>query len=119
MTTIGFLLLLVCLAGIAFGAYMAADTKTRAPGMLFSVWWVPGVAAASGVLMRDVVTFSVGLFCFLVAGALLAYEGGRHSKPTVKRKRNSSGGTPDGGRRRDAEKTTKENRSRGFGKAAS
>ncbi len=119
LTVVGLLLLIACLAGIAFGVYMAADPKTRGPGTLFAVWWVPGAAAASGVLMKDVVTFVVGLLCFLVAGALLAYEGGRRNKPQVRRRDDSSGGTPGGGRSRDAEKTTKENRSGGYGKAAS
>lgn len=109
-------MLLLCLAGIAFGVFMATDPKTRGSGALFAVWWVPGVAAASGVLMRDAVTFVVGLLCFLVAGALLAFEGGRGSKPTVKRKTDSSGG---GGRGRGSEKTTKENRAGGYGRAAS
>ncbi|MGH3145485.1 MAG: hypothetical protein ACRDTR_06745 [Rubrobacter sp.] len=119
LTVIGLLLMLVCLAGIGFGVYMAADAKTRGPGLLFAVWWVPGAAAASGVLMKDVVTFSVGLLCFLVAGALLAYEGGRSSKPPVRWRDDTPGGTPGGGGSPDAEKTTRENRSRGYGKAAS
>lgn len=120
LTIIGFFLLLVCVAGIAFGVYMAADPKTRDSGTLFAIWWVPGAAAASGILMKDVVTFSVGLLCFLVAGAMLAYEGGRQGKPPMRRTDDSPRGTPGGGRNRDAEKTTKENRSSGgYGKAAS
>ena len=76
LTAIGILLLLVSLAGTLFGVYMATDPKTRGQGTLFAIWWVSGVAAASGVLMRDVVTFAVGLLCLLVAGVVLAFEGG-------------------------------------------
>ena len=119
MTAIGLFLLLVSLAGIFFGTYMATDPRTRGQGTLFAVWWVPGVAAASGVLMRDVVTFAVGLLCFLVAGAVLAFEGGRQSKPTARQEIDSSGETAGGGERQGSEKTTKENRSGRYGKAAS
>ncbi len=119
MTAIGVLLLLVSLAGIFFGLYMATDPRTRGQGVLFAVWWVPGLAAASGVLMRDVVTFAVGLLCLLVAGAVLAFEGGPQSKPQARRKNGSSGGTAAGDERRGSEKTTKENKSGRYGKAAS
>jgi uncharacterized protein (DUF983 family) len=85
LTTIGFLLLIVCLAGVALGLYMAADSKTREGGWLFAVWWVPAVAAASGVLMRDVVTFTVGTLCFLVAGAVFVLGGDRSRKPSAGR----------------------------------
>src|SRR5918998_5790372 len=103
LSAIGTLLLLASLAGVVFGAYMASDPKTREPGKLFAVWWVPAAAAASGVLMRDVVTFVVGFLCFLVAGAVFTFEGGRVQRPTVKRV---------GGQRDDSEKTTKENRTK-------
>ncbi len=99
LTAIGTLLLLLSLAGIALGMYMAADPKTRESGKLFAIWWVPGVAAASGVFMRDVVTFAVGSLCFLVAGAVFTFEGGITRKPTVKR---------TGRVREDSEKTTQE-----------
>ena len=82
---------------------MATDPKTREPGKLFAIWWVPAVAAASGVLMRDVVTFVVGTLCFLVAGAVFSFEGGRVQRPTIKRTRKKSHGS---------EKTTRENRAR-------
>jgi hypothetical protein len=118
LTVIGLLLLLVSVAGIFFGVFMATDPKTRGQGTLFAVWWVPGLAAASGVLMRDVVTFAVGLLCFLVAGAALAFEGGRPSKPTLRRKIDPSGELA-GGDPPASEKTTKENRSGRYGKAAS
>ena len=94
-------MLLVSLAGIAFGAFMAVDPKTRESGKLFAVWWVPAAAAALGVLMRDVVTFAIGVLCFLVAGAVFTYEDGRARKPAVKRTMST---------RADSEKTTRENR---------
>ena len=119
LTAIGLLLLTVSLAGMAFGAYMAADPRTRRQGVLFAVWWVSAVAAASGVLMKDVVTFAVGLLCFLVGGAIFALEDSAHSKPTVRRKGDPSGGTPGGGEIQNSEKTTKENRSGRYGRAAS
>ena len=78
---------------------MALDPKTREPGKLFAIWWVPAVAAASGVLMRDVVTFVVGFFCFLVAGAVFTLENGVSRKPAVRR---------TSARRNGSEKTTKE-----------
>jgi hypothetical protein len=87
LTVIGTLLLLASLAGVALGTYMALDPKTRESGKLFAVWWVPAVAAASGVLMRDVVTFAVGTLCFLVAGAVFTFEDGSARKPTVRRTR--------------------------------
>jgi hypothetical protein len=103
LNVVGTLLLLASLVGVAFGTYMATDPKTREQGKLFAVWWVPAVAAASGVFMRDVVTFVVGVLCFLVAGAVFTFEDGRVQKPTVRR----VGGDPDG-----SEKTTRENRAR-------
>ncbi len=100
LTVIGTLLLLASLAGVAFGVYMAADPKTRESGKLFAVWWVPAAAAASGMFMRDVVTFTIGTLCFLVAGAVFTFEDGRAQTPAVKR-------TDE--KREDAEKTPKEN----------
>jgi hypothetical protein len=99
LTVIGTLLLLFSLLGVALGAYMAMDPKTREAGKLFAVWWVPGVAAASGVLMRDVVTFAVGSLCFFVAGAVFTFEEGMARKPSIKR---------TGRSRRSSEKTTQE-----------
>ncbi len=104
LTAIGTLLLLASLAGVTFGAYMALDSKTRESGKLFAVWWVPAAAAASGVLMRDIVTFSVGVLCFLVAGAVFTFEDGRGPRPAIKRV---------GEKRDSSEKTTRENRARG------
>jgi hypothetical protein len=118
LTAIGLIVLVIALAGIAFGIYMAADPRTREAGKLCAIWWVPGVAAASGVLMRDVVTFTVGILCFLVAGAVFVIEGGRVHKPTVRRTRELAR-EPGGNRRLDSENTTKENKARRSGKAAS
>jgi hypothetical protein len=109
LTTIGTLLLVASLAGVAFGAYMAADPQTRESGKLFAVWWVPAAAAASGVFMRDVVTFSVGVLCFLVAGAVFTFEGARVQRPAVKRV---------SAKRDGSERTTRENRTKD-GRAAS
>lgn len=68
LTLLGILALLFSLAGIGLGAYMATNPNTRELGGLFSLWWIPAVAAASGILMRDLVTFVVGLGCFVFAG---------------------------------------------------
>ena len=92
LAVIGVLLLLASLAGIAFGVYMAADPKTRESGGLFAVWWVSAAAAASGLLMRDVVTFTVGVLCFLVAGAVFTFEDGK--APMVQRT-NGRGDDPE------------------------
>ena len=76
LTVVGVLLLLVCLAGIALGLYMASEDKNREAGVLFAVCWVSGAAGAAGVAMRDWVTFLVGMICFLVAGAVFVLFGG-------------------------------------------
>ena len=118
LTVIGLLLLVVALAGIGLGIYMAVEPKTRASGKLFAIWWVPGLAAASGVLMRDVVTFTVGLVCFLIAGAMMVLEDSRPRKSQVRGKGELARG-PEGDRRLDSEKTSEENRTRDSGRAAS
>ena len=79
-------MLLLFLGGIVFGVFMATDPKTREPGRLCALWWVPAVAAASGVLMRDAVTFAVGLLCFLVAGTVFILEGESTRRLSVKRR---------------------------------
>ena len=102
LSVIGILLLLVSLAGISFGAFMALDRSTREGGWLFALGWVPAVAAASGVLMRDAVTFAVGLLCFLVAGTVFILEGESTRRLSVKRRARtprvgeSPGGVPPG-----------------------
>ena len=108
----------VALAGIALGIYMAIAPKTRASGKLFAIWWVPGLAAASGVLMRDVVTFVVGIVCFLVAGAVIVLEDRSPRKVQVREKGGLARGT-GGNRRLDSERTTKEDRPQDSGRAAS
>ena len=111
-------MLVVALAGIALGIYMAFEPKTRASGKLFAIWWVPGLAAASGVLMRDVVTFTVGIVCFLVAGAVMVLEDGNPRKVQV-REKGGMAGESGGNRSLESEKTTRENRTRDSGRAAS
>jgi hypothetical protein len=118
LTVIGLLLLVVALAGVGLGIYMAVEPKTRASGKLFAIWWVPGLATASDVLMRDVVTFTVGLICFLIAGAVMVFEDSRGRKSQVRGKGHLARG-PEGDRRLDSEKTTKENRPKDSGRAAS
>ena len=106
------------LAGIALGIFMALDPKTRGSGKLFAIWWVPALAAASGVLMRDVVTFAVGIFCFLVAGAVIVLENRRLPKAQTREKRDQAR-AQGGDIRLDSEKTTRENRTKNTGRAAS
>jgi hypothetical protein len=118
LTAIGLLLLVVTLAGIALGIYMAFEPKTRASGKLFAIWWVPGLAAASGVLMRDVVTFVVGIVCFLVAGAVIVLEDRGPRKVQVREKSGPAIGT-GGNSRLDSERTTKKNRTKDSDRAAS
>ena len=118
LTVIGLLLLVVALAGIGLGIYMAVEPKTRASGKLFAIWWVPGLAAASGVLMRDVVTFTVGLICFLIAGAVVVFEDRRPRKSQVRGKGDLARG-PEDNRRLDSEKVSREKRTQDSGRAAS
>ena len=125
LTAIGTLLLLLSLAGISFGVFMAADRNTREPGWLFALGWVPAVAASSGVLMRDAVTFTVGLLCFLVAGVVFVLEGESARRPSVKRRAGTSGASEslyeaisEEEPTREQE-TTEEDKPEGYGKAAS
>jgi hypothetical protein len=115
LTAIGLILLVISLSGIALGLYMAADKRTRSRGRLFAVLWVPALAASTGVLMRDIVTFTVGLLCFLVAGIVFALQG---DEPPADTKADLARG-PAGHRLLDSEKTTKENETRGHGRVAS
>jgi hypothetical protein len=87
LTVIGLVLLLGSLAAVCFGIFMSMDAKNRETGRFFAVWWVPAAAASSGVLMRDVVTFSVGILCFLVAGAAFGLRGAAWRKPVARRTR--------------------------------
>jgi hypothetical protein len=122
LLAIGSLLLVISLAGVALGFYMAADVRTRGRGKLFAILWVPAVAASTGILMRDVVTFTVGLLCFLVAGTVFALQGDKSYEQPASRKADLARGHA-GNRLLDSEKTTKENEIRsktsGQGRVAS
>jgi hypothetical protein len=74
LVVIGLLLLLLSLAVFAFGVYMALDERHRERGIFLAVWWIPAVAASIGILMRDSVTFTVGVLCFVVAGTALVLD---------------------------------------------
>ncbi len=113
LTVVGVLLLLVCLAGIALGLYMASEDKNREAGLLFALCWVSAAAGAAGVAMRDWVTFLVGMVCFLVAAAVFVVFGGVEGGPGRRERGGPTGRVPEG-----SEKTTKENRS-GHRRAAS
>ena len=83
---IGLLLLLLSLAVVAFGAYMALDVERhREPGVFLAVWWIPAVAASIGILMRDSVTVTVGVLCFVVAGTALVLDLRGTRKPARQR----------------------------------
>ncbi len=87
----GLLLLLLSLAGVAFGAFMALDRRNREAGIFFATWWVPGAATALGILMQDSVTFTIGAICFVIAGVALAVER-RGAQRDSKSKRTGSTG---------------------------
>ncbi|CAA9418001.1 MAG: hypothetical protein AVDCRST_MAG22-2350 [uncultured Rubrobacteraceae bacterium] len=106
LTVVGVALLLICLAGIALGVYMAFEHKNREAGTLFALCWVSGAAGAAGVAMRDSVTFLVGMVCFLVAGAVYLLFGDVRTGAGRRERGQPSGGAPEG-----SEETTKENRS--------
>lgn len=110
---VGTVLLVICVAGVALGIYMALDGKNREPGVLFSLCWVSGAAGAAGVIMRDGVTFLIGTLCFLIAGAVFVLSGSGQEDSNRRDRGGPSGHTPDG-----SEKTTRENRS-GYRRAAS
>jgi hypothetical protein len=118
LTAIGLILLAISLAGVALGLYMAADRRTRSRGGLFAVLWVPTLAASSGVLMGDAVTFTVGLLCFLIAGTVFALQGDVPNERPAGRDADLAR-SPAGNRLPDSEKTTNENEIRGQGKLAS
>ena len=74
LVVIGLVLLLLSLAGLAFGVFMAFDERNREQGVYFAIWLVPAVAASLGIVLRDWVTFTVGTLCFVIAGAALSLE---------------------------------------------
>lgn len=85
LTFIGVLLLLVALAGVSLGLFVATRRGTRRQGFTFALWWMPAAAASVGVIMRDPVTFFVGVVCFAVGGVALSLE--RHAgRPPSKKK---------------------------------
>jgi hypothetical protein len=105
-------MLAVSLAAIAFGVFMAINSKTRGTGKYFALWWVPGAAAASGIIMRDIVTFTISFTCFCIAGIVFAFEarGAEGTKrSSVKKKRAD----------RKSERTTAENEKRNYRRRAS
>ena len=99
LAVVGVLLLLSSLVGVALGAYMALDDRTRERGIFFAVWWIPAVAAACGIVTHDWVTFIIGTFCFVVAGTALALEHHDLQRPA----RDGKTGTGDAKRHRSPE----------------
>ena len=85
LMVIGLLLLLLSLGVVAFGVYMALDERHRERGIFLAVWWVPAVTASIGILMRDSVTFTVGVLCFVVAGTALVLDLRGTRKPARQR----------------------------------
>jgi len=69
-------LLLLAILGVLLGLFMATGGRSRGLGLLLALWWVPGAAAAVGVLLRDPVVLVVGLLCFVMAGTAIAFERG-------------------------------------------
>jgi hypothetical protein len=109
LAVVGALLLLLSLAGVALGLFMAFDNRTREPGLYFALWWTPAVAAAGGVLMGDLATFAIGAFCFVIAGATFALErrGARRSGRSKRRSASNMEKPPisEGAKRRPSAKT--------------
>jgi hypothetical protein len=113
LIAIGVVLLIVCLAGVGLGVYMALDGKNRETGVLFALCWVSGAAGAAGVMMRDGVTVMIGALCFLVAGSVFVLFGGGRNTAGKRDRGGPRSQTPDG-----SDKTTRENKS-GYKRAAS
>ena len=89
ITFVGVFVLLVALAGLALGLFMAADRRTREPGLFFVLWWTPALATAAGIFMRDPVTVLIGSLCFAVAGVALYFERPPARKPSGARRSSS------------------------------
>ena len=81
-------MLLASLAGVALGLFVAARRGPRGQGLFFALWWTPAAAASFGIVMRDPVTFVVGVFCFAAGGVALALER-RAGRPPAKKGRNA------------------------------
>lgn len=106
LSLIGFVMLAVSVLGVIFGVFMAINFKTRDAGKYFALWWVPGAAAASGVIMKDIVTFTVGFVCFCVAGAVFGFEARRSgAKRSVSKKKRGD---------RARERSTAENKKKSY-----
>lgn len=105
LVVIGLLLLLLSLAVFAFGVYMALDERHRERGIFLAVWWIPAVAASIGILMRDSVTFTVGVLCFVVAGTALVLDLRGTRRPLRQR---PAGRSPAGQRPPEPEPTSQE-----------
>ena len=99
---VGLLLLLLSLAGVAFGVYMTLDERTREQGRFFAIWWIPAVAASLGVLMRDLVAFTIGVVCFVVAGVALVLE-----RRSSRRPDRSNRTSPAGARKSSSSRSSK------------
>lgn len=84
LTLFGVLVLLASLAGVALGLFVAARRGLRRQGISFALWWTPAAAASVGVIMRDPVTFFVGVVCFAVGGVALYLER-RAGRPSSKK----------------------------------
>ena len=95
LVVVGLLLLLLSLAGLVFGVFMAFDERNREQGIFFAIWLVPAVAASLGIVLRDWVTFTIGALCFAIAGAALALE--RHRSKEQPRSRRTSPESVDAG----------------------
>ncbi len=95
LVVVGLLLLLLSLAGLAFGVFMAFDERNREQGIFFAIWLVPAVAASLGIVLRDWVTFIIGALCFVIAGAALALE--RHGFKEQPRSRRTSPASANAG----------------------
>ena len=98
LVVVGLLLLLLSLAGLAFGVFIAFDERNREQGVFFAIWLVPAVAASLGIVLRDWVTFTVGALCFVIAGAALALE--RHGSKEQPRSRRTSPANADAKKKR-------------------
>ena len=84
LTFFGVLLLLASLAGVALGLFVAARRGMWRQGLTFALWWMPAAAASVGAIMRDPVTFVVGVCCFVVGGVALSLERRAGRPPTKK-----------------------------------
>ncbi|MDP8952479.1 MAG: hypothetical protein M3N18_09615 [Actinomycetota bacterium] len=111
LAVVGTLLLLLSLAGLALGLFMAFGNRTREPGLYFTLWWTPAVAAASGILMGDSTTFTIGALCFIVAGVGFVLER-RGSRRAAKGKRRSSRSTVKAPLAEEADQSSEEARPR-------